>query len=241
MLEKNAVNEAIDILSPDSFYVEAHRKIFGAIQELFRTDQPIDLLTVTNELKKRGELEVVGGPFHISQLTNKVASSANVQYHARIISQKHILRELIRISAGDQRVDAYDDTTDVFDLLDKTEQDLYAITSGNLKRNYEPMSDLIQGRHRQHREREEPTGGVSGVPTGSPAGQDHRRLAEERHDHRGRPPRHGQDGLRAQHGAQHRRGTQAGGGGLQPGDEQHPAGHRPIASEAGISSEAPEG
>ncbi|MCB0812977.1 MAG: replicative DNA helicase, partial [Flavobacteriales bacterium] len=99
--------------------------------------------TVTNELKKRGELEVVGGPFYISQLTNKVASSANVQYHARIISQKHILRELIRISAETNR-DAYDDTTDVFDLLDKTEQDLYAITSGNLKRNYEPMSDLIQ-------------------------------------------------------------------------------------------------
>ncbi|HOP42561.1 MAG TPA: replicative DNA helicase [Flavobacteriales bacterium] len=165
MLEKNAVNEAIDILSPDSFYVEAHRKIFGAIQELFRTDQPIDLLTVTNELKKRGELEVVGGPFYISQLTNKVASSANVQYHARIISQKHILRELIRISAETNR-DAYDDTTDVFDLLDKTEQDLYAITSGNLKRNYEPMSDLIQDAIANIENAKNRTGGVSGVPTG---------------------------------------------------------------------------
>ncbi len=165
MLERNAVNEAIDILSPDSFYVEAHKRIFDAVQGLFRSDQPIDLLTVTEELRKRGELDVVGGPFYISQLTNKVASSANVQYHARIISQKHILRELIRISSETMR-DAFDETADVFDLLDKTEQDLYAITSGNLKRNYEPMSDLIRDAIAQIESAKNNTGGVSGVPTG---------------------------------------------------------------------------
>ena len=165
MLERNAVNEAIDILQTESFYVEAHKRIFDAILGLFRNDQPIDILTVTEELKKRGELDVVGGPFYISQLTNKVASSANVEYHARIISQKHILRELIRISAETQR-DAYDDSADVFDLLDKTEQDLYAITSGNLKRNYEPMSDLIQDAITNIENAKNKTGGVSGVPTG---------------------------------------------------------------------------
>lgn len=165
MLERNAVNEAIDILQPDSFYVDAHKRIFGAIQNLFRTDQPIDILTVTQELKKRAELDIVGGPFYISQLTNKVASSANVQYHARIISQKHILRELIRISADTMR-DAYDDTTDVFDLLDRNEQELYAVTSGNLKRNYEPMSDLIQDAIANIENAKNKTGGVSGVPTG---------------------------------------------------------------------------
>jgi replicative DNA helicase len=165
MLERNAVNEAIDILQPESFYVEAHRRIFTAIQDLFRNDQPIDILTVTEELKKRSELDLVGGPFYISQLTNKVASSANVQYHARIISQKHILRELIRVGAEMMR-DAYDDSADVFDLLDKTEQDLYAITSGNLKRNYEPMSELIQGAITQIENAKTKTGGVSGIPTG---------------------------------------------------------------------------
>ena len=116
-------------------------------------------------MKKKAELDIVGGPFYISQLTNKVASSANVEYHARIISQKHILRELIRISAETQR-DAYDDSADVFDLLDKTEQDLYAITSGNLKRNYEPMSDLIQDAITNIENAKNKTGGVSGVPTG---------------------------------------------------------------------------
>jgi replicative DNA helicase len=165
MLERNAVNEAIDILQPDSFYVDAHKRIFGAIQNLFRTDQPIDILTVTQELKKSAELDIVGGPFYISQLTNKVASSANVQYHARIISQKHIMRELIRISAETMR-DAYDDSTDVFDLLDKSEQEMYAITSGNLKRNYEPMSDLIQDAIANIENAKNKGDGVSGVPTG---------------------------------------------------------------------------
>ncbi|MBK8227739.1 MAG: replicative DNA helicase [Flavobacteriales bacterium] len=165
MLERNAVNEAIDILQAESFYVEAHKRIFNAILELFRNDQPIDILTVTEELKKRGELDAVGGAFYISQLTSKVASSANVEYHARIISQKHILRELIRISADTTR-DAYDDSADVFDLLDKAEQDLYAITSGNLKRNYEPMSDLIQDAIANIENAKSKTGGVSGVPTG---------------------------------------------------------------------------
>jgi replicative DNA helicase len=165
MLEKNAVNEAIDILRPESFYVDAHRRIFDAIQNLFRTDQAIDILTVTQELKKRAELDIVGGAFYISQLTNKVASSANVQFHARIISQKHILRELIRISAETMR-DAYDDSTDVFELLDKSEQEMFAVTSGNLKRNYEPMSDLIQGAIEQIENSKNKGGGISGVPTG---------------------------------------------------------------------------
>lgn len=165
MLERNAVNEAIDILRPESFYVDAHQKIFDAIQALFREDKPIDILTVTQELKKRAELDIVGGAFYISQLTNKVASSANVQYHARIISQKHILRELIKISNVTMR-DAYDETSDVFDLLDKTEQELYAITSGNLKRNYAAMSDLLGEAMTQIEGAKNSGGGTSGVPTG---------------------------------------------------------------------------
>ena len=165
MLEKNAVNEAIDILHPESFYVDAHRRIFDAIQHLFRTDQAIDILTVTQELKKRAELDVVGGAFYISQLTNKVASSANVQFHARIISQKHIMRELIRISADTMR-DAYDESTDVFELLDKSEQEMFAVTSGNLKRNYEPMSELIKGAIDQIELSKSKGGGMSGIPTG---------------------------------------------------------------------------
>ncbi len=165
MLEKNAVNETIDILQPESFYLDAHQRIYAAIHQLFGSDQPIDILTVTEELRKRAELDLVGGPFYISQLTNKVASSANVQYHARIISQKHIMRELIRIS-NETMKDAFDETSDVFDLLDKTEQSLFEVTSGNLKKNYEKMADLLHGAMQQIESAKEKGDGVSGVPTG---------------------------------------------------------------------------
>jgi replicative DNA helicase len=96
MLERDALTEVVDLLSPDSFYVESHQKIYAAIQRLFEGGHPVDLLTVTEELKKSGELEMVGGAFFVSELTNKISSSAHSEFHARIISQKHIQRELIK-------------------------------------------------------------------------------------------------------------------------------------------------
>ena len=142
MLEKDAVNDVIDILGSESFYKETHQMIFSTIQDLFHDSQPIDILTVTEHLKKKGQLEIVGGPYYISQLTNKIASSANVEYHARIISQKYIQRELIRISSETIK-DAYDETTDVFDLLDKAEKDLFSVVEGNIRKNYDKMSNLL--------------------------------------------------------------------------------------------------
>ena len=99
MLEKDAVNEVIDILNPEVFYLDKHQKIFAAIKGLFGKSEPIDILTVTNELKFRGELELVGGAYYIAKLTNRVVSAANIEYHARILIQKYIQRELIKISS----------------------------------------------------------------------------------------------------------------------------------------------
>src|SRR6056297_2579469 len=96
MLEKDAIISVMDILAPESFYKDAHQKIYKAILHLSQNLQPIDILTVTEELKKREELEEVGGPVYITQLTSKVATAAHIEYHARIIAQKHIQRELIR-------------------------------------------------------------------------------------------------------------------------------------------------
>src|SRR5690606_8318249 len=124
MLEQNAVNTVIDILKPSSFYREAHSKIYEAIITLFQKGEPIDILTVTHALRKQGDLDIVGGPLYISQLTNRVASTANIETHARIVAQKFIQRELIRIS-NEIVKDAYDETTDVFDLLDKAESNLF--------------------------------------------------------------------------------------------------------------------
>jgi len=143
MLEKDAVSAVIDILSPAVFYKDSHKKIMGAIASLFSKSEPVDILTVTNELKSLGELEIVGGPYYITMLTSRIASAANVEYHARIILQKHIQRELIRISSSIIK-DAFEDTTDVFDLLDKAERNLFAVSESNLRRSFEDMPSLIK-------------------------------------------------------------------------------------------------
>lgn len=165
MLEKSAVNDAIDILSPESFYLQKHSKIFACIVDLFQKSEPIDILTVTNALRAKGELDFVGGPYYISQLTNRVASTANIEFHSRIIVQKHILRELIRISS--QTIDdAFDETTDVFELLDKTEGELYGVSEGNIKKRYESISNIMLEAIKQIEEAKKNVDGLSGVPSG---------------------------------------------------------------------------
>ncbi|MBL4624980.1 MAG: replicative DNA helicase [Flavobacteriales bacterium] len=165
MLEKEAVNDVIDILQPNSFYKETHQKIFEGIQKLFQDSEPIDILTVTEKLRKSGDLDFVGGPYYISQLTSRVASSANAEYHARIIAQKYVQRELIRISSETIKM-AYDETTDIFDLLDKAESGLYSVTEGNLKKSWDPMHSLLQQAIERIEEMKDQKEGISGVPSG---------------------------------------------------------------------------
>ena len=143
MLEKEAVNAVIDILTPEVFYKEAHQLVFAAIKDLFTKSEPIDILTVTNHLKSTNDLDAVGGAYYISQLTNRVVSSANIEYHSRIILQKHIQRQLIQISSETIK-DAYEDSADVFDLLDNAENKLFQISENNLRRNYDQMPDLVK-------------------------------------------------------------------------------------------------
>ena len=143
MLEKSPLNDVIDIIhQPEIFYKEAHQKIYAAIQDLFSSSESIDILTVTQKLKSNGDLESVGGAFYISQLTNRVASAAHAESHARIIVQKYILREMIRIS-GKVIQNAYDETTDVFNLLDEAESELFKVTEGNIRKDYESMASLL--------------------------------------------------------------------------------------------------
>ncbi len=143
MLEKDALTSVIDILKVESFYKEAHKVIFQAILDLFTESQPIDLLTVTTQLRKNGALEVAGGAFYITELTSKVASAANIEFHARIITEQSIKRELIRISSTIQK-DAFEDTTDVFELLDAMEQSLFEISEKNIRKNYATMSSIMR-------------------------------------------------------------------------------------------------
>lgn len=165
MLDKNAVAEVIDILKPEAFYTDAHNKIFEAIQKLFHSTQPVDILTVTQQLRKNGTLEIAGGAYYVSQLTNRVASAANIEFHARIVLQKYIQRELIKISSETIR-DAYEDTTDVLTLLDSAEQNLFSITESNIRRKYESMSGLVAKALKEVESAAQKVDGVTGVPSG---------------------------------------------------------------------------
>ncbi len=165
MLDKDALPVILDILNAESFYSDAHQLIFRAMLRLFEKTQPVDLLTVTEELKKGGDLDKAGGPYYLVELTNRVASAANIEYHSRIITQKHIQRELIRVSTKVIK-DAFEDTTDVFNLLDEAEQGLFAITQQNLSRSYESMGSLTSRALKQLEELSQKKSGLTGVPTG---------------------------------------------------------------------------
>src|ERR1700739_4350403 len=142
MLEKSAFDTAAEILKPECFYVEGHQRIFRCMQSLAQKNQPIDILTVVEELRSKEELEMVGGAYYVTKLTNTVVSSANIQTHSRIVLQKFIQRELIRIS-GEIIGDAYEDSTDVFDLLDDAESKLFEITNNHLRKNFDSIDSVL--------------------------------------------------------------------------------------------------
>src|SRR5882762_9257767 len=142
MLEKSAFDTVVEILKPECFYAEGHQRIFRCMQSLAQKSQPIDILTVVEELKTREELDIVGGPYYVTKLTNAVVSAANIDAHSRIILQKFIQRELIRIS-GEIIGDAYEDSTDVFDLLDDAETKLFEITNNHLRKNFDSIDTVL--------------------------------------------------------------------------------------------------
>ena len=168
MLEKSAFDTVVEILKPECFYVDANQRIYRSMQALAQKSLPIDLLTVVEELKFREELELVGGPYYVSKLTNAVVSSANIDAHSRIILQKFIQRELIRIS-GEIIGDAYEDSIDVFDMLDEAEGKLFEITNNHLRKNFDDINTVlvktIQRIEDMRNRDEDITGVTSGFPS----------------------------------------------------------------------------
>jgi len=165
MLEKEAVITILDILKAESFYKEVHKKIFKAISDLSTRELPVDLYTVTEELRAHQELDGVGGPVYLSQLTSKVVSAANVDYHARIVAQKYIQRELIRVSTEIQ-TRSFDDSYDVTDLLDYSENALFQIAEGNIKREVSPINLVIKDAIREIEEAGKREDALVGIPSG---------------------------------------------------------------------------
>ncbi|MEO6538449.1 MAG: replicative DNA helicase [Ferruginibacter sp.] len=165
MLEKSAWDTVIEILKPECFYVDAHQKIYKAMQGLAIKSLPIDLLTVVEELKVREELDLVGGPYFVTRLTNAVVSSANIDAHSRIVLQKFIQRELIRIS-GEIIGDAYEDSTDVFDMLDDAETKLFEITNNHLRKNFDDINTVLVKTIQRIEDMRTRQDDITGVPTG---------------------------------------------------------------------------
>jgi replicative DNA helicase len=165
MLEKEAVITVLDILKPESFYREAHQKIFKAMADISTKEFPVDLYTVTEELRAHNELESVGGPVYLTMLTSKIVSAANVDYHARIVAQKYIQRELIRVSTEIQNR-SFDDTYDVTELLDYSENALFQIAEGNIKKEVSPINAVIKDAIREIEEAGKREDALVGTPSG---------------------------------------------------------------------------
>lgn len=165
MIDNESLSDTIDSLQEEYFYKYEHQKIFRAIVNLFNKTKPVDILTVSEELKRIKELENIGGMLYISQLTNKISSSSNTEYYARIIAEKFIKRSLISIS-NNIIGDAFNDSIDIFDLLSNAEEKLFNVTEGTLRKSYDKMSSLIKGALDNIETLRQKEDGLSGVPSG---------------------------------------------------------------------------
>lgn len=165
MIEKDAYPLVSEILRMESFYDKRHQMIYGAITDLAINQRPVDILTVKAQLEKRGELEEIGGAFYITQLSSRVTSAAHIEYHARIIAQKYLARELISFSSGIQRK-AFDDTNDVDDLMQEAEGKLFEISQRNLKKDYTQINPVIKEAYENLQKAAARTDGLSGLESG---------------------------------------------------------------------------
>lgn len=164
MLEKDAYTTVCDLLKPESFYDPRHQSIYAAIQQLGASQQPIDMLTVTERLRANGALDEVGGPVYISGLTAKVASGAHVEFHARIVAQKYLARELINFASAIEGK-AFDESNDVDDLLQEAEGKLFEISQRNVKKDVTQIDPVIKQAIEQIEAAANRETGLSGLET----------------------------------------------------------------------------
>ena len=165
MLEKDAYSVISDLLKPESFYEHKHQLIFEAIQQLALSQEPIDLLTVTDRLRLNGVLEEVGGAYYVTTLTSKVGSAANIEYHARIVAKKSLARQLISY-AGKLEVAAFDESTDIEALMQTAEGELFQLSQHNIKKDVVQIDPVIQEALKKIEQASNREDGLSGLPSG---------------------------------------------------------------------------
>ncbi len=167
MIDKDAFTVVSEIIRPETFYESRHQKIYDAIQSLNLHEKPVDIMTVAEELKRKGDLEDIGGPGYIVELSSHVASSAHIEYHARILAQKFLARQLIQF-ASMVETDAFDETVDVDELMQKAESSLFELSQKNMAQDYTQIDPIVRQAHdllvKAARNKE--NGGLTGVPSG---------------------------------------------------------------------------
>ena len=167
LIEREAIPQAIEVLPPEAFYSDKHQKIYMAALSLFERDNPVDLITLTEELKRRDQLDDVGGAYYLTDLTSEVASAANVEYHARIIAEKSLLRKMIETMTSVVGK-AYDTGTDAFELLDEAESNIFQISDSQLRKSAAPIGGIVKDTLERLEEIHEQDSNITGVPSGFP-------------------------------------------------------------------------
>ncbi len=166
ILDKEAINEAIEIIRPDDFYKEANAEIYEAIITLFNKNEPVDLITLSEELKRRGgTLENIGGVTYLANLSSGVATTANTKYYCKIVEEKSILRKLIK-SSNEIMGKAYEDSEDVNVIIEKAEKEIFDITQGTQREGFSPISEVLLDSFAKIEEMAANQGGLTGLTTG---------------------------------------------------------------------------
>jgi replicative DNA helicase len=165
LLDKGAIAKAIEILDETSFYKPSHQRIFSAMMALFEHSEPVDLITLVEELRRRGDLEKVGGEYYLTELTTRTTTAANIEYHAHIVLEKALMRQLISAST-EVAGRAFSETEDALDLLDEAEQKIFQISEQRMKKSFVSMNvavhhtmEMLESIHGKH-------SGITGVPSG---------------------------------------------------------------------------
>ena len=165
MIDKDAYVEVCDKLLPESFYEPRNQMVYDAIRRLSMDESPVDVLTVTDKLAKMGNLEEVGGPGYIMELSSKVATSANIEYHSNIVAEKYLARQMIRyVSTVGKKV--FDETYDIKDVVDEAESTLFELSQKNMKKEYSVLSPIVDKALEMVKIAHSNQGGITGISTG---------------------------------------------------------------------------
>ena len=165
MIDKDAFTVVSEIVRPETFYEPRHQKIFHAIRSLNIQEQPVDIMTVIEQLRKEGSLDDVGGPAYVVELSSRVASSAHIEYHSKILAQKFLARQLISF-ASKVETEAFDETVDVDELMQRAEGGLFELSQNNMKKDYSHIDPILMEAHKILLKASQNKGGLTGVPTG---------------------------------------------------------------------------